>query len=179
MNAKEMLLNVSTFLHGKERGVSITDEVSALKSNSTNQKKLRPQLGCPASVISLGILCLLLCACDKAIPPTKVGSILAEPVKYQNQMVTVSGMVTQSFSILSVGYYKVEDSSGEIIVLPVGASPVSGTPVLVRGQIRAIYTIGDKSMLILEQKNKTNEIKSILKTPIDSFFNMINCTSWQ
>lgn len=110
-----------------------------------------------SSVLLLCIFCLSVCACDKVGLPVKIGRVLAEPAKYQDRTVTVSGTVTEAFSILSVGYYKVQDDSGEIAVLPTGASPVVGSTVSVRGRIRSIYTIGDRAMLVLEQKDKNKD----------------------
>ena len=49
--------------------------------------------------------------------PVKIGRINADPSRYRNQTVHVSGTVVNSVGLLGTGGYQVEDETGRIIVL--------------------------------------------------------------
>jgi len=102
----------------------------------------------------LGLAGFALAACDGLGRPVKIGRLLAEPARYQDRSVTVRGTVTEAVSFFSLGYCIVKDDTGAIAVRPAGAAPLVGTEVTIRGRVRSLLTIGDKSMLVLEQRGK-------------------------
>lgn len=117
-----------------------------------------PQRLFPSFFLLIWVFCLL-SACDRPGRPVSIGRVLGDPVKYQDRTVAVHGTVTEAFSLLSVGYFKLRDDSGEIAVLPDGAAPLVGSTLTVHGRVRTIFTIGDQSMLVLEQWSKKKKTR--------------------
>lgn len=114
-------------------------------------------MSAPRRVVLFVLLCLAgvpLAGCDGLGRPVKIGQVLANPAKYQDRSVTVRGTVTEAVSVLSLGYCIVKDDTGTIAVHPAGAAPLVGSEVTIRGRVRTIFTLGDKSMLVLEQRGK-------------------------
>jgi hypothetical protein len=64
-------------------------------------------------VISLLIVVLVSCG----IGTTKIGDIASHPRDYADKEVTISGEVTETFSLFVVKYFIVRDNSGEISII--------------------------------------------------------------
>ncbi len=84
---------------------------------------------------------LLLSSCGA----TKIGRLLAEPMRYQNRNVTVEGTVTNSFGAIVAGVYQVDDGTGKLYVLSSGPVPTKGARVKVDGKLSQGVTIMGKS----------------------------------
>ena len=86
-------------------------------------------------VIPVGVAAaaLLLAACA----PMTIGRINADPSRYRNRTVTVSGTVVTSVGVLGTGGYQIEDSTGRIYVLSRTGVPSSGSHVAVTGSVMA------------------------------------------
>jgi len=65
----------------------------------------------------------------------KIGRINADPSRYQNRMVHVSGTVTNSVGVLGTGGYQLEDETGKIYVLSRSGVPSRGPRVKVTGVV--------------------------------------------
>ena len=75
--------------------------------------------------------------------------------QYRNQEITLSGKVIETISIPLVtrGFFKMDDGSGEIWVRPVGNVPVKGENVKITGTLKIGLTVADKNFgLILVEK---------------------------
>jgi membrane protein implicated in regulation of membrane protease activity len=83
------------------------------------------------------LLCLTAVACA-----TKINKVLADPSKYRDKEVKISGRVADSVSIVDRGAYRIVDSSGEIWVVSTKGVPRVGANVDVRGTIRDGYNFG-------------------------------------
>ena len=87
-------------------------------------------------VVSLAALLSTACA-------TKVNDILADPSRYRNRDVTVSGSVVDSFSIANRGAYRIDDRSGQLWVVSSSGVPRTGARVTVKGTIRDAFDLGN------------------------------------
>ena len=64
-----------------------------------------------------------------------IGRINADPSRFANRPVKVSGTVTTSIGILGTGGYQIEDRTGQIYVLSRTGVPSSGSRVTVTGTV--------------------------------------------
>jgi hypothetical protein len=84
---------------------------------------------------------LLLAACGSV----KIGRINADPTRYQNKTVRVTGTVTQSMGVLGTGGYQVQDDSGKIYVISSTGVPSKGSRVTVKGRVQSGVNILGRS----------------------------------
>lgn len=86
---------------------------------------------------------MLLAATLVAGCATSINEVLADPAKYRNREVKISGAVTDSFSLASRGVYRVVDNQQQSLwVVSDHGVPRSGARVTVRGTIREGFNIG-------------------------------------
>jgi len=101
-------------------------------------------------------LVLTLGACASAGSPS-IEQVQANPGRYANRTVTVSGTVTTAWGIPLVPYkmYRVKDGNAEIVVLSNGnRTPSRGARVRVRGEVQEFATLGGRSVgLHLKEKS--------------------------
>jgi hypothetical protein len=71
-----------------------------------------------------------------------VNQILADPSRYQNREVRVSGSVVESYSLASRGVYRIGDESGQLWVVSDRGVPRKGARVTVKGTIREGFNLG-------------------------------------
>lgn len=71
-----------------------------------------------------------------------VNQILADPSRYQNREVRVSGSVVDSYSFASRGAYRIEDRSAQLWVISDRGVPRKGARVTVKGTIRNGFNLG-------------------------------------
>ena len=100
----------------------------------------------PASVI------LLASGCGSV----KIARINADPSRYRNQSVRVSGAVTTSAGILGTGGYQIQDDTGKIFVVSRSGVPSSGSHVQVTGRVIAGAQVLGQPMgvVIREERHK-------------------------
>lgn len=88
----------------------------------------------------------------------KISELTANPQKYNEKIVTVSGKVTQTFSIplLSIGVAEVDDGTGEIWVKPQDRTFFEGQKVSVKGTLKIGFAIGTKTFgyIVVEEETK-------------------------
>ena len=71
-----------------------------------------------------------------------VNHILADPGRYRDRQVTISGYVADSYGIGSRGAYVLEDRTGSIVVVSDNGVPRRGARVKVRGRVRESFNLG-------------------------------------
>ena len=71
-----------------------------------------------------------------------INKVLADPSRFRDRDVTVSGEVADSFSVTSRGAYRIKDGSGELWVVSDKGVPRTGAQVKVTGKIREGYNLG-------------------------------------
>ena len=74
---------------------------------------------------------VLLAACA----PLTIGRITADPSRFQNRSVRVSGTVTNSVGLLGKGGYQLDDGTGKIYVISGKGVPSRGSRVTVTGRV--------------------------------------------
>ena len=112
--------------------------------------------------LRLGVVLLasgLLVSC--AARSVTINELKANPGRYQNKSVSVSGTVTTSLgaAILPVGLYQIDDGTGEISVLAQRrGTPSKGARVRVKGKVSSVAQLGNRSigLHIQEESRKTN-----------------------
>jgi hypothetical protein len=95
---------------------------------------------------------LLLLGCDSLFS-TPIGKILENPRDYAGKTVTISGEVTEVFSLVVIKYFTVKDGTGEIVVITEKPLPKAGTKMKVKGTVREAFSLGDKSLVVIIEKS--------------------------
>lgn len=67
--------------------------------------------------------------------PVTIGRINADPSRFQNRTVTVTGTVVNSVGLLGKGGYQLEDPTGKIYVISGAGIPSRGSRVTVTGRV--------------------------------------------
>ena len=71
-----------------------------------------------------------------------VNQILADPSRYRDREVRVSGAVGESYSFASQGAYRIDDQSGQLWVVSDRGVPRKGARVTVKGTVREGFNVG-------------------------------------
>jgi len=90
------------------------------------------------AVTALSMSALAATACAS----TSVNRILADPSRYRDREVRVSGSVVDSYSFANRGAYRIGDESGQLWVVSDRGVPRKGARVTVRGTIREGFNLG-------------------------------------
>ena len=106
------------------------------------------------TVLWVMVLLIFLTAACERISTTSIGSIIDKPRDYAGKKVTVSGEVTEIFSLFVIKYFIVRDKTGEIAVVSDKPLPRKGTTVSVTGTVREAFSIGDRQLLVLVEEGE-------------------------
>lgn len=79
---------------------------------------------------------------SSACASVTINKVLADPTRYRDREITVSGQVSDSYSVASRGAYRLRDGSGELWVISEKGVPRSGAEVKVTGRVREGYNVG-------------------------------------
>ena len=71
-----------------------------------------------------------------------INQVLADPGKYREKEVKLSGSVTDSFSLTSRGVYRLKDDTGQLWVVSDHGVPRTGARVTVHGTVREGFNAG-------------------------------------
>jgi hypothetical protein len=105
--------------------------------------------------LTLPALAIVLLGCASVTPIKK---ILDNPWDYSGQKVTISGEVTQVFSLVFMRYFMVKDKTGEIVVVTKRPLPKEGEAIKVTGTVREAFSIADKQVIVIvENAGKGSE----------------------
>jgi hypothetical protein len=77
-----------------------------------------------------------------------IRDVMADPSRYRNEEVTLSGEVTDSYSVAGNGAYRLEDRTGRLWILSQHGVPRKGASVKVTGTIREGINLGALGDLI-------------------------------
>ena len=86
-------------------------------------------------------MALLVVLGSTACAAVTINQVLADPGRYRDRDVTVSGEVADSFSVMSRGAYRLRDGSGQLWVVSEHGVPRNGARVVVKGKIREGYNL--------------------------------------
>jgi len=71
-----------------------------------------------------------------------INSVLADPSRYRNREVKLSGSVVDSYSVVGRGAYRIDDRTGQLWVVSTQGTPRTGARVTVKGTIRDGFDLG-------------------------------------
>jgi hypothetical protein len=71
-----------------------------------------------------------------------IDHVLADPARYRDRDVKLSGAVTDSFSLTERGVYRLDDHTGQLWIVSDRGVPRVGAKVTVHGTVREGYNIG-------------------------------------
>jgi len=101
------------------------------------------------------LLLLWVTACSTT---TEIRQILKDPRAYDGKTVTVQGDVSDTFSLVVIKYFELNDGTGVIRVVSDKALPSKGQQLKVTGRIRQAFSLGDQSIMVLiEGEPKTTQ----------------------
>ena len=94
---------------------------------------------------------LLLCA--TALVATScagksINRVLADPSRYRNEEVRLTGDVIDSYSVASTGAYQIDDGTGRLWVWSNTGVPRKGARVTVTGTLREAFNLGALGNLV-------------------------------
>lgn len=79
-----------------------------------------------------------------------INQVLADPGRYRDREVQLSGSVVDSYSFVGNGAYQIEDKTGKLWVVSNRGVPRKGAQVSVKGTVRegfSLGSVGDKLKL--------------------------------
>ncbi len=109
----------------------------------------------PAGCVVVCVLVIVTVYCGIGI--TKIGDINSHPRDYAGKEVTISGEVTETFSLFFVKYFVVRDSSGEISVVTDRTLPAKGEKIKVKGSVKEAFSLGTKTALVLMETTEKSK----------------------
>jgi hypothetical protein len=87
-------------------------------------------------LLALGALVSAACA------STTVNHIIADPSRYRDRDVRLSGAVVDSYSLASRGAYRIDDGTGQLWVVSDTGVPRRLARVTVKGRVREAFNLG-------------------------------------
>jgi hypothetical protein len=91
----------------------------------------------------VGLLALLIGAMvSSACASRTINQVLADPGRYRDRQVKLSGSVVDSYSLIGNGAYQIEDSTGRLWVVSNSGVPRKGARVSVTGTVREGFSLG-------------------------------------
>ena len=91
-------------------------------------------------IVALAILAVstLVSACASRT----INRLLADPSRYRDRQVQLSGVVVDSYSLANRGAYRIDDNTGQLWVVSETGTPRKGARVTVSGTIREGFNLG-------------------------------------
>jgi hypothetical protein len=93
---------------------------------------------------------LLLTACEA----TKIADITKDPTRYRDKNVRVAGVVTNSFGVMNMGGYEIQDDTGKIYVISNHGVPAKDSRVVVEGKVFSGAMLAGQALGIAIQESK-------------------------
>jgi len=91
----------------------------------------------------VGLLILLIGAVSSAACASRsINQVLADPSRYSNKEVKLSGSVVDSYSALGRGAYQLDDNTGRLWIVSDKGVPRKGARVDVKGTVREGFSLG-------------------------------------
>lgn len=112
--------------------------------------------------IILGFFLMTLTACSTCLT-TPIQEIKAKPREYADKRVKVAGTVTESFSLLVLKGFVLNDGTGDIYVVTKKAMPAAGEKITVKGTVREAFSLGDRHVLILLEDGQNAEYELFMQ----------------
>ena len=92
---------------------------------------------------SVGLtLCTVGALASGACAAKTINRVLADPGRYRDHEVRLSGAVVDSYSLGNRGAYRIDDETGQLWVVSETGTPRTGARVTVTGRIREGFNLG-------------------------------------
>jgi len=118
--------------------------------------------------LRLRLLALMLVVASAAVGVAgcagkSINHVLADPSRYRNREIKVSGNVVNAYSVAGRGVYQIEDRTGRLWVASDRGVPHRGARVSVTGTIREGFNLGpladfarlpDGALIMIEREHK-------------------------
>ena len=102
------------------------------------------------SLLLIGIL--LFTACPQR---ESISKILADPARYANKEIGITGTVTDSYGVLNTGAYELDDGTGKIWVITRRGAPSRGARVGAKGHVYTGFNLSGKNFgTVLEESDR-------------------------
>ena len=88
------------------------------------------------------VMAMLGAVISGACAARSINQILADPSRYQDREVRVSGTVGESYSLAGRGAYRLDDRSAQLWVVSDRGAPRRGAHVTVKGRLRDGFNLG-------------------------------------
>jgi hypothetical protein len=98
-----------------------------------------------AKLASLTLLAAAALATGACASTKSINELLADPARYRNRTVQVSGEVVDSFSVANRGAYRIDDGTGELWIVSEVGVPRRTARVSVKGRVREGFNFGSLS----------------------------------
>jgi len=95
------------------------------------------------TILVAGALTSAACASTRTI-----NQLLADPARYRDDTVQLSGEVVDSYSVANRGAYQIDDGTGRLWVLSDHGVPRKSARVTVKGKVQEGFTFGSLGDLI-------------------------------
>jgi hypothetical protein len=95
------------------------------------------------SIRSFGLALLVLASViSTACGARTINHVLADPARYRDREVKLSGSVTDSYSFVGQGAYQLDDNTGKLWIVSNKGVPRRGARVTVKGTVREGFSLG-------------------------------------
>ncbi len=88
------------------------------------------------------------------LKPTPIQQLQKDAEKYDGKEVLAYGKVTKAFGILKIGFYTIDDGTGELYVGTTNGVPDKGKWVTVKGTLTKAMKVQDKNMIGITEIEK-------------------------
>ena len=100
------------------------------------------------------LLAVMLTVGCSSFMATPIKKILDNPRDYSDKTVTVSGEVTETFSLLVIKYFVVKDRTGEITVVTAKPLPRKGSRITVKGTVQEAFSLGNRQLIVIVEPDE-------------------------
>jgi len=84
-----------------------------------------------------------------------ISKILADPGRYRNKEVGITGTVTDSYGALNTGAYEIDDGTGKLWVVTRRGVPARGARVGAKGRVYNGFSFGGRNFgTVLEESDR-------------------------
>jgi len=88
---------------------------------------------------------------------TRIGTLLAEPQRYDGETVQVRGTVTRGAGFLGIGAYEIDDGTGRIVVIAQGQGvPADGATTKAKGTFQSVFSLAGRTIAAIVQGGGNN-----------------------
>ncbi|MEW6003650.1 MAG: hypothetical protein AB1638_13530 [Nitrospirota bacterium] len=98
----------------------------------------------------------------KYVYSVPIKTIIDNPRMYEGKSLIISGKVLDRVSLIFLKYFRLQDKTGEIIVVTSRTLPALGDKVRVKGKVVEAFTIGDEQLLVFLEEDCLKKFHSIM-----------------